>query len=60
MRDLDEEDRDILSMRFYSGLKFREIARIRNEPLGTALWKGRRALERLKGILAEQGSTDEM
>ncbi len=45
---LPAEDRDILSLRFFGDLKFREIASVVGKPLGTVLWRSRKALERMK------------
>lgn len=40
-------EREVIVMRYYSGLKFQEIARVLRRPLGTVLWQARKALEKL-------------
>lgn len=45
---LSEPEREILLMRHYGDLSFREIADALNVPLGTALARAHRALQRLK------------
>lgn len=42
-------EREVIVMRYYSGLKFQEIARVLRRPLGTILWQARKALEKLAG-----------
>ncbi len=45
---LETEDRDILMLRFYGGLRHREIAQTLGRPLGTILWRVHRALRQLR------------
>jgi RNA polymerase sigma-70 factor (ECF subfamily) len=45
---LDSETRELLMMRFYGGFSFRELAKIRSEPIGTTLSKVHRGLKKLK------------
>lgn len=49
---LAETDREIILLRHFSGLSFREIAETLNVPLGTALARAHRALEKLRQALA--------
>lgn len=51
---LAADDREIVELKIYSGLTFREIAEITQLPQGTAATKYRRALESLRGWLAKQ------
>ena len=44
---LVEADRDVVLLRFYGGLSFREIAETLEQPLGTVLWRARQALDKL-------------
>ena len=44
-------DREILSLRFYGELSFKEIARATGEPLGTVLARAHRALRKLGELL---------
>lgn len=48
---LDAETRELIMMRFYSQLSFREIAELRGEPTGTTLSKLHRALQRLREMM---------
>lgn len=51
MKKLSLEERRIVVLHINGGLKFREISEITEIPLGTVLWKYRRAILRLKVIL---------
>lgn len=48
VHDLAEEDRQVILLRHYSGLSFREIAGIVDAPLGTVLARSHRALAKLR------------
>jgi RNA polymerase sigma-70 factor (ECF subfamily) len=48
LNNLDEETREILVMRFYSDMSFKEISEIRSEPIGTTLSKLHRGLKKLR------------
>ena len=45
---LDKDTRELMMLRFYSELSFKEIAEIRSEPIGTTLAKLHRGLKKLK------------
>jgi RNA polymerase sigma-70 factor (ECF subfamily) len=45
---LDEDTRELIMLRFYSELSFKEIAQIRSEPIGTTLAKTHRTLKKLR------------
>ena len=45
---LDGDTRELIMLRFYSQLSFKEIAQIRTEPIGTTLAKTHRALQKLR------------
>jgi len=45
---LDQDTRELIMLRFYSQLSFKEIAHIRAEPMGTTLAKTHRALKKLR------------
>jgi RNA polymerase sigma-70 factor (ECF subfamily) len=45
---LPSRERELLVLRFYSGLTFREISTMVRRPLGTVLWQVRRSLEKLR------------
>ena len=53
---LSAEENQIVTLRVNAGLKFREIAAMLDLPLGTALWKYRRAIGKLRDILSEGGA----
>ncbi len=51
LKGLSDEERRIVVLHVNGGLKFREIAETEGMPLGTVLWKYRRAIGRLRDIL---------
>jgi RNA polymerase sigma-70 factor (ECF subfamily) len=51
LRKLDSETAEIITMRYYSELSFEELAKIRNEPIGTCLSKVHRGLKKLKQLM---------
>ena len=48
---LDSDTRELIMLRFYSELSFKEIAELRSEPLGTALSKLHRGLKKLRELM---------
>lgn len=52
---LSAPDREVLALRHYSGLPFREVASILGVPLGTALARAHRALEHLRKAMEGAG-----
>ena len=48
---LDDDTRELLMLRFYSQLSFKEIAAMRSEPIGTTLSKVHRAIKRLRELM---------
>jgi RNA polymerase sigma-70 factor (ECF subfamily) len=50
---LSEDERETIVQRIYGGLTFREIARVREAPIGTVAAWYRRGLEKLKRRLEE-------
>jgi RNA polymerase sigma-70 factor (ECF subfamily) len=48
---LDADTREIIMLRFYSELSFKEIAAMRSEPIGTALSKLHRGLKKLREMM---------
>ncbi len=48
---LDPDTRDLIMLRFYSELSFKEIAEHRSEPIGTALSKLHRGLKKLRELM---------
>ena len=53
---LNEADQQILYLRHTAGLSFAQIADTLNEPLGTVLARGHRALNKLRKILGDDSS----
>ena len=48
---LDDEIRELIILRFYSQMSFKEIARMRAEPIGTTLSKLHRGLKKLRELM---------
>jgi len=48
---LDPDTRELIMLRFHSELSFKEIARIRSEPIGTTLSKLHRGLKKLREFM---------
>lgn len=55
---LAPDERDLVLLRFFGGLTFREIAKVLNRPLGTVLWKGKRCLEKLNDVMGDVGTEE--
>jgi len=51
LRKLDADTRELIMLRFYSQLGFKEIAKMRSEPIGTTLAKTHRALKKLRELM---------
>lgn len=54
LRRLDAQDREVVEMKIYGGLTFREIAAVVDRPQATVATQYRRALESLREWLAKQ------
>lgn len=48
---LDEDTRELIVLRFYSQLSFKELAKMRAEPIGTTLSKVHRGLKKLREMM---------
>ncbi len=48
---LDEDTKEVIMLRFYSDLSFRQIAKMRSEPIGTTLSKVHRGLKKLREMM---------
>lgn len=48
---LDEQTRELIMLRFYSQLSFKEIAEMRGEPIGTVMSKVHRGVKRLRELM---------
>jgi RNA polymerase sigma-70 factor (ECF subfamily) len=51
---LDAHDRELVELKIFAGLTFREIAEITGMPQGTVATRYRRAMESLRGWLTKQ------
>jgi RNA polymerase sigma-70 factor (ECF subfamily) len=51
LEELDSDVRELVMMRFYSQMSFKEIAESRREPIGTILSKVHRGLKRLRELM---------
>jgi RNA polymerase sigma-70 factor, ECF subfamily len=49
--ELDDDVREVVMMRFYSQMSFKEIAESRREPIGTTLSKVHRGLKKLRELM---------
>jgi len=54
VKKLPEPEREVIMMRHFSQMSFREIAQAMNVPLGTALARGHRGLARLRNLMEDQ------
>jgi RNA polymerase sigma-70 factor (ECF subfamily) len=48
---LDADTRELIMLRFYSQMRFKEIAEMRSEPIGTTLSKLHRGLKKLRELM---------
>jgi RNA polymerase sigma-70 factor (ECF subfamily) len=48
---LDADTRELIMLRFYSQVSFKEIAKMRSEPIGTTLSKVHRGLKKLRELM---------
>ena len=48
---LDRDTKELIMLRFYSQLSFKEIAQVRSEPIGTTLAKMHRGLKKLRVLM---------
>jgi RNA polymerase sigma factor (sigma-70 family) len=51
---LEPQDQELVELKIYAGLTFREIAEIVDRPPATVATRYRRALEQLRGWLAKE------
>lgn len=51
LKRMDAETRELIMLRFYSQLSFKEIAKMRSEPIGTTLAKMHRGLKKLRELM---------
>jgi RNA polymerase sigma-70 factor (ECF subfamily) len=53
LQKLDADTRELITLRFYSQLSFKELSKIRCEPIGTTLAKVHRGLKKLRKLMEE-------
>ncbi|TFG48692.1 MAG: RNA polymerase sigma factor [Candidatus Brocadiia bacterium] len=51
LKDLDEDTRELLMLRYYSEMSFKDLAEFRGEPIGTTLAKVHRGVKRLRELM---------
>jgi RNA polymerase sigma-70 factor (ECF subfamily) len=51
LKRLDTDTRELIMLRFYSQLSFKEIAQMRSEPIGTTLAKLHRGVKKLRELM---------
>ena len=51
LKRLDPDTRELIMLRFYSELSFKEIAAMRSEPIGTTLAKLHRGVKKLRELM---------
>jgi len=51
LKRMDTDTRELIMLRFYSQLSFKEIAKMRSEPIGTTLAKLHRGLKKLRELM---------
>jgi RNA polymerase sigma-70 factor (ECF subfamily) len=51
LKKLDSDTRELIVLRYFSQLSFKEIARMRSEPIGTTLAKTHRGLKKLRQLM---------
>lgn len=53
LKTLDDNEREIINMKLFADMTFRDIADTLKKPLGTVTWKYRNALAKLKRVVKE-------
>ena len=54
---LSDAEREVILLRHFSQLSFKEVAEAMGTPLGTALARAHRALKHLRAVLSDQAET---
>ena len=53
LEKMDADTRELIMLRFYSQLSFKEIAKMRSEPIGTTLAKMHRGMKKLRELMKQ-------
>ncbi len=51
LKKMDADTKELIMLRFYSELSFKEIAKMRSEPIGTTLAKMHRGMKKLRELM---------
>jgi len=51
LEKLDKETAELISLRYYSQMSFKELSELRDEPIGTTLSKVHRGLKKLRSLM---------
>jgi len=51
LKKIDADTRELIMLRFYSQLSFKDIAKMRSEPIGTTLAKMHRGMKKLRELM---------
>lgn len=51
LEKMDDETREVIMLRFYSQMSFKEIAEMKGEPIGTVLLRLHRGLKKLRELM---------
>ena len=51
LEKLDDDTAEMITLRYYGQLSFKELAQLRNEPIGTTLSKVHRGVKKLREIM---------
>lgn len=53
LRQLDESEREIVNMKIFADMTFKDIAAVLEKPIGTVTWKYRNAITKLREFIGE-------
>lgn len=53
LNKMNDDERQIITLKYQAELSFKEIAKLRQEPIGTTLSKMHRCLKKLRNLMAE-------
>lgn len=56
LKRLDDSEREIVNLRIFADMPFKDIAAVLKKPLGTVTWKYRNAILKLRENIGEAGS----
>ncbi|AQT69026.1 Sigma-W factor [Anaerohalosphaera lusitana] len=59
LKQLDPDTAEIIVLRYYSEMSFKELSKARKEPIGTTLAKVHRGLKKLKQIMGEPNENEQ-